>query len=443
MGDISEQPPNKRRRILLRLDDGSLIGESAGFLGYATSGVALLDYEQACRLGRAGEKEVKRLTQLIKEYAQRHPADHNLKPSILKPYNPYTQDGLRALRRQKSLANGDANHVASPESNHAVPSDFMSKCWDVLSKTYACIGPREVMYGLAAKDVFYKTVAESFPALSDQYYQIITNPITFKEMEDRLKSSSYSQPQQFADDARLLFNNCRKYNTDLTNPVRKLGERMSDAFEQAWAASGLCHDSRAKRATAGVAAPKFEPDDDQAQQQHPARTKSHSRGGAPPPRNGQQPMDGVGRTWSHEVSSYQDDMAGVVEQQQEADQEALVAIVADAISNLEDPESALALFNEGVVNPTPEGEVELDFGKVTMEALIQVDNHIRELQGLPPRQGPVNPATPAAVAVPAAAAAAPPAAAAPSSGRPSRGGARVVQSDSDFEEDDSESDDED
>jgi hypothetical protein len=48
-------------------------------------------------------------------------------------------------------------------------------------------------------------------------------------------------------------------------------------------------------------------------------------------------QDGLDRTWSHEVASYQDDMAGVVEQQQAVD-EALVEEVAGNIGELEDPE---------------------------------------------------------------------------------------------------------
>ena len=50
-------------------------------------------------------------------------------------------------------------------------------------------------------------------------------------------------------------------------------------------------------------------------------------------------QDGLDRTWSHEVASYQDDMAGVVEQQPVDD--ALVEEVANAIGDLEDPESKL------------------------------------------------------------------------------------------------------
>ena len=50
--------------------------------------------------------------------------------------------------------------------------------------------------------------------------------------------------------------------------------------------------------------------------------------------------------------------------------------------------AALRLFNDGVVNPTPDGEIELDFGAATMEALIQVDTYIRQEKGLAPREYP-------------------------------------------------------
>jgi hypothetical protein len=102
------------------------------------------------------------------------------------------------------LANGDAIHVASPESNQAIPADFVSKCWEVLNKVYGAIGPKETIFGLPLKDVFYKSVHESFPTVADEYYRIISNPITLKEIEDRLNSAAYSQPQQFAEVRRSL-----------------------------------------------------------------------------------------------------------------------------------------------------------------------------------------------------------------------------------------------
>ena len=41
-----------------------------------------------------------------------------------------------------------------------------------------------------------------------------------------------------------------------------------------------------------------------------------------------------------------------------------------------------------MVEPTLDGEVELDFDAVTMEALIRVDTYIRHQKGLPPREYP-------------------------------------------------------
>jgi hypothetical protein len=101
---------------------------------------------------------------------------------------------------------------------------------------------------------------------------------------------------------RLVWNNCRAFNTNPQDEIRRAGDKMSDAFEQAWAASGLCNEARAKRATAGVAAAKFEPDEElpagshQQQQQAPK-----SQQGAP--RNGQQhavgASSGLQQLWQH------------------------------------------------------------------------------------------------------------------------------------------------
>jgi hypothetical protein len=93
MGDITEQKPAKRRRFLLRLDDGSLIAEGSVLFDNASGGAALLTYEEAYRLGKAGQKEVDRLRLLIDQYAARNIADPNsVRASALKPFNPYTQD---------------------------------------------------------------------------------------------------------------------------------------------------------------------------------------------------------------------------------------------------------------------------------------------------------------------------------------------------------------
>lgn len=63
-------------------------------------------------------------------------------------------------------------------------------------------------------------------------------------------------------DMRQLFGNCKNYNPTPTDPVRLACLRLSETFEQQWINSGLCAEAqRAKRANAGIAAPKFEPEE--------------------------------------------------------------------------------------------------------------------------------------------------------------------------------------
>jgi hypothetical protein len=79
-----------------------------------------------------------------------------------------------------------------------------------------------------------------------------------------------------AQDMRLVFENCKKYNPLPTDPVRLAALKLSESFEQNWISSGLCAEvQRAKRATAGIAAPKFEPEEYDGAGQPPRNTNSH------------------------------------------------------------------------------------------------------------------------------------------------------------------------
>jgi hypothetical protein len=82
-----------KRKIVLRLDDGSLIGPAETLLpGTGGHGAVLLDFEAACRTGRAGKRELERLDRLIQEFQARVTNIHSIPRSELKQRNPYTQD---------------------------------------------------------------------------------------------------------------------------------------------------------------------------------------------------------------------------------------------------------------------------------------------------------------------------------------------------------------
>lgn len=61
---------------------------------------------------------------------------------------------------------------------------------------------------------FQKPVnAEEVP----DYYNVITEPMDLETMEKRLEEDAYSSPEDFVKDAKLVFNNCRRYNNDTTS----------------------------------------------------------------------------------------------------------------------------------------------------------------------------------------------------------------------------------
>lgn len=44
------------------------------------------------------------------------------------------------------------------------------------------------------------------------YYDVITEPMDLNTMEKKLEKDNYVEPEDFIKDAKLIFNNCRKYN---------------------------------------------------------------------------------------------------------------------------------------------------------------------------------------------------------------------------------------
>ena len=72
--------------------------------------------------------------------------------------------------------------------------------------------------------VFYKPVDPEAQNLPD-YHQIITHPMDLGTIKQKMNNREYRKPQEFADDVRLMFTNCFKYNPpehDVVGMAKKL-----------------------------------------------------------------------------------------------------------------------------------------------------------------------------------------------------------------------------
>ncbi|CAI6090346.1 unnamed protein product [Clonostachys chloroleuca] len=57
------------------------------------------------------------------------------------------------------------------------------------------------------------------------YYDVIKEPMDLSTMENKLEADQYSTPEDFIRDARLIFENCRKYNNEST-PYAKSANKL-------------------------------------------------------------------------------------------------------------------------------------------------------------------------------------------------------------------------
>jgi hypothetical protein len=86
-------------------------------------------------------------------------------------------------------------------------------------------------------DVFKEPVDPNKYGCYD-YYDVIKNPMDFGTMLQKIKNKEYLSPEEFKDDAQLVFSNCFTYNRE-GSPVNAMGKRVQDFFWKKWKAQNI------------------------------------------------------------------------------------------------------------------------------------------------------------------------------------------------------------
>ena len=89
-----QQPPGEqgKRKVLLRLDDGSLIGDRSILLNTAEGGAVLLEPSNAARVARAGQAELERLDRLLDVFRDKYPNAYSIPKSTIRNHTPYREE---------------------------------------------------------------------------------------------------------------------------------------------------------------------------------------------------------------------------------------------------------------------------------------------------------------------------------------------------------------
>ncbi|KAK9816462.1 hypothetical protein WJX72_000599 [[Myrmecia] bisecta] len=148
---------------------------------------------------------------------------------------------------QEVHSTGRAASPAPSQGGSYGGGEFLDKCSDILAHVLRVLGP--------SAHIFDRPVDGR---LVPDYYGIIKNPMDLGTIKSRIENGDYASPLEFYEDMHQVWANCLLYNGKITD-IGKLGSRAEAEFEQQWAGSGLAHNTRSRRANAGVAAHKYEP----------------------------------------------------------------------------------------------------------------------------------------------------------------------------------------
>lgn len=117
-------------------------------------------------------------------------------------------------------------HSAAATKNKGKLSEALKACNEILKELFS-----KKHSGYAWP--FYKPVDAELLGLHD-YHDIIKRPMDLGTVKKKMDDREYKSASEFADDVRLIFTNCYKYNPP-DHDVVAMGKKLQDVFEMRFA----------------------------------------------------------------------------------------------------------------------------------------------------------------------------------------------------------------
>lgn len=78
--------------------------------------------------------------------------------------------------------------------------------------------------------IFHEPVEPEKLGIPD-YFKVITHPMDFSTIKNRLNSNKYEHPEQFLADLQLVFDNCLKFNGEDSN-VGRMCKQVKEEYRK-------------------------------------------------------------------------------------------------------------------------------------------------------------------------------------------------------------------
>ncbi|CAD5123107.1 DgyrCDS11480 [Dimorphilus gyrociliatus] len=137
------------------------------------------------------------------------------------PVGGTRRESTRPIKRpRKDLPDDQAQH--SSKYKREKLSEQLKFCQGVVKELFS---KKHSAYGWP----FYKPVDAKLLGLHD-YHDIIKKPMDLGTIKTKLENREYANAQEFAEDVRLVFHNCYRYNPQASE-VAVMGHKLQDVFE--------------------------------------------------------------------------------------------------------------------------------------------------------------------------------------------------------------------
>merc|ERR1711976_1070044 len=149
------------------------------------------------------------------------PSGSTTKPASI----PGRRESSRQIKRpKKDLPDDQAQH--STKSKREPMSEELKYCHAILKELFA-----KKHSGYAWP--FYKPVDANLLGLTD-YHEVIKKPMDLGTVKRKVESNDYASAAEFAEDTRLIFTNCYRYNPPESDVVM-MAKKLQDVFEMKYA----------------------------------------------------------------------------------------------------------------------------------------------------------------------------------------------------------------
>ncbi|CAG9460729.1 unnamed protein product [Pedinophyceae sp. YPF-701] len=347
-------------KVVLRLDDGSLLGEAKCLLGAEgekdAGKAVLVPPEKAVALGKTNEQQ---LQAMIKRLAMAERLEEYRRENILDAVIP-----VRELPPQATAVPGTDPAAATPSAN--IPGDWKEQCRQIRQQVFDSlamipgIGDHRSTFGVPVD-----------PKIVPKYYDKIKEPMDLGTMLEKLNNNKYPGPEEFLEDMKRVWNNAKRFN-DQKSMFYKAAVHGQKTFESLWARSGLATAVRPARRRAAPSV--IIADDTPASRPRSARAAGKRR------RDNDE--DYSGGTGGHTPSGRAPRSAGRNAGAPEMDQATIAKLweKVGAYLSSDDPNTvaplAQILTDAGCVKLDDQGEQEVDPALASNETLWQLYNAV-------------------------------------------------------------------